>query len=87
MNFRSKKAAFLILGITAIVCSKVLFFSFNDPQGPNLLIVGMMAVILYALSLAIYVFKTPTKLDDLKRLLAGILIQVLAVTGLYFLLS
>lgn len=43
-----------ILGVVAIICSRTMFSFFNDPEGPNLLVVMVMAVIIYVLSLALY---------------------------------
>lgn len=41
----------VILIITALFCSKVLFFFFNDREGPNLLMVIVTACVIYFLSL------------------------------------
>jgi hypothetical protein len=87
MYFKSKKISLLLLGVTAIICSRVLFFLFNDPEGPNLLVVIGMAVIVYFLSLAVYVYYPSTKLTGFKRLLLVILIQILIVTVFYFFLN
>ena len=84
MHFNSKKTSLLILAITAIICSRILFSLFNDPEGPNLLVVMGMAAIIYVLSLAGYVFYPPTKEDGPKRLSLLIFIQVLVITGFYF---
>jgi hypothetical protein len=71
-----------------------MFFLFNDPEGPNLLVVMGMAAIIYVLSLAAYLFTPARKLGgassdfrDLKVLLLVILFQILLVTGFYFCLS
>lgn len=83
MYYISKKTSLLILAITSLVCSRTLFFFFNDPEGPNLLVVTIMAAIIYALSLAVYFFKKfPT--TGLKRLLLTVLIQIVIVVGFYF---
>lgn len=82
--FDSKKFYLLILAGTSIVCSKVLFFLFNDPEGPNLLIVTVLATILYFLSLIIYSF---LPLANPKRLSSVIFIQMLIITGFYFCLK
>ena len=82
MYFKSKKISLLILGITAIVCSRVMFLFFNDPEGPNLLVVMVMAVIVYFLSLTAYLFG-PSRSRGFKRLLLAILIQIIIVTGFY----
>src|ERR1700743_2590548 len=86
MYFKSKKISLLMLGVTAIICSRMLFFFFNDPEGPNLLIVAGLAMAVYFLSVAVYVF-SPSRINSLKRLLAVIFIQVLSVAGLYFCLK
>lgn len=85
MYFTSKKVSLLILGITAIASSKVLFALFNDPEGPNLLIVTVMALILFFLSWATYLFNFST--TGLKRLLLAIAVQILLVAGLYLFLK
>lgn len=81
MNISSKKTSHVILGITAIACSKVLFFLFNDPEGANLLIVVVMALILYFLSLSVYAFKLQT--TPTKKLLIAVCIQILLVGVFY----
>jgi len=73
----------MILGVTAIICSRMLFFFFNDPEGPNLLIVAAFAMVVYFLSFAAYVF-SPSKIKGLKRLSLVICIQILSVIGIYF---
>ena len=90
MHFKSKKTSLLILGLTAIVCSRVMLLSFNDPEGPNLLVVMGMAVIIYFLSLTVYLFDPSTKhlsrssFTDIKRLLLAIFTQIVIVTSFYF---
>jgi hypothetical protein len=84
MIFKSKKYSLLILGATSLVCSRLLFSLFNDPEGPNLLVVTVMAAILYAASLTIYAFGSPAATS--KRFWLAILIQIILVTGLYFFL-
>jgi hypothetical protein len=73
----------MILAATAIICSRVLFFFFNDPEGPNLLIVAGLALPVYFLSSAAYIF-SPSKISGIKRLSAAICIQILLVIALYF---
>jgi len=85
MYFKSKKISLLVLGITALICSRALFFFFDDPEGPNLLIVTVMALILYFVSLTVYRFNL--SLTGLKKLLLAICIQVLLAGGLYVCLS
>lgn len=77
----SKKNELFVLGATSIVFSKLVFFFFDDPEGPNLLVVMGFAAILYFLSLAVYAFLSPA--NSLKLPLA-ILAQSVFVIGLYF---
>ena len=79
------KTSLLILGITSLVCSRAMFYFFNDPEGPNLLVVTVMALIVFFPSLAAYSF-VPS-VTGLKRLLVAIAVQVMIVTGAYLLLS
>jgi hypothetical protein len=85
MFLKSKRGSLLIMGITALICSRALFALFNDPEGPNLLVVVVMAAILYLASLAVFVFGVP--ISGLKRLLIAVFIQVLLAAALYFVLT
>ena len=77
----SKKASSLLLVITAFVCSRTLFFLFNDPEGPNLLIVTVLALLLYGASVIAWRFIPATNTS--KKLLFAICTQLLIVTALY----
>lgn len=83
LYFKSKKVSLIMLAITAIICSRMLFFFFNDPEGPNLLIVVGLALVVYILSYLVYMF-SPFKMKGIQRLFAVICIQILLVIGLYF---
>jgi hypothetical protein len=83
MNFKSKKISLVILGATAILCSRILFFFFNDTEGPNLLIVGGLAMVIYFLSFAAYVFISSKK-NGLEKISVIVCMQILFVIGLYF---
>lgn len=83
LYFKSKAFSLTVLAIAAIICSRALFLFFNDSEGPNLLIVAVMALVVYFLSLAAYVFG-PSKLNGIKRLSVAISIQILSVIALYF---
>ena len=80
MNFNEKRTSLLLLGITALVSSRTLFFLFHDPEGPNLLVVTILAVILYVTSFIVWRFIPAT---TIKKLLLAICTQILIVTGLY----
>ena len=86
VNSKSKNISLVILGATAILCSRTLFFFFNDPEGPNLLIVGGLALAIYLLSFAAYVF-VPSKMKGLKKLSVIVCVQILSVIGLYFIMK
>lgn len=83
MYLASKKVSLLILGLTAIACSRLMFVFFDDPEGPNLLVVMVAAAVVYALSLAVYI---PSSTTPAKKLVLAILTQILLVTGFYFFL-
>ena len=85
MYFKSKKTSLIILGLTAILCSRGMFALFNDPEGPNLLIVLVGAAIIYFLSLTTYLFNL--SIIGLKRLLLAIATQVIVVIVLYLFLN
>jgi len=85
MYFKSKKLSLVVLGITALVFSRALFLFFNDPEGPNLLVVVGTAVLVYGVSLVAYLFSfLASSRIILKRFLIGIFLQLLVVAGLYF---
>jgi hypothetical protein len=75
MYFKSKKTSLLILGITSIICSRTMFVFFDDPEGPNLLIVFVAALVIFLVSLSAFVFR----LSDLAKLGLAILIQILTI--------
>ena len=81
MPFESKKAPLLVLVIAAFACSRTLFFFFNDPEGPNLLIVSVLALLLFGASFIVWRFIPATTAS--KKLLFAISTQLLIVTGLY----
>jgi hypothetical protein len=62
-----------------------MFIFFNDPEGTNLLVSAGMALIVYLLTLATYVFN-PLAIGQ-KKLLLTIFIQILMVVALYFCLK
>jgi hypothetical protein len=80
MPSASTKTSLLLLVITALVCSRTLFFFFHDPEGPNLLIVTVLALILYSASFIAWRFIPATAS---KKILFAICTQLLIVTGLY----
>ncbi len=83
MLFASRKRTLLILGVPAVLLSFALFHSFDDPEGPNLLVIAVGAAIIYGVSLAAYAFAT--SVTDAKRFGLAIIVQILTVFILYFL--
>ncbi|MBE9666245.1 hypothetical protein [Mucilaginibacter boryungensis] len=83
LYFKSKAISLTLLAATALVCTRMLFFLFNDPEGQNLLIVMVFALGIYAVSTAAYLL-TPLSIKGIARLVAVVGIQVLAVVVLYF---
>ena len=81
MFLKINRISLLILGITALVCSRVLFTFFNDQEGPNLLVIGVLALVIYLLSVVV-LFKLPA--GSRTKLQLAIFIQVAIVVGLYF---
>jgi hypothetical protein len=83
MNLYSKKTILVVVGATGLIISRMLFFFFDDPEGPNLLVVVALAMGLFLLSYAVYQL-SPLGVKAYMRLFAAICIQILAVVGLYF---
>ncbi len=50
MNFNSKRTSLIVLGITSLIASRAFYYFVHDPEGPNLLIVVVLAAIIYLLS-------------------------------------
>lgn len=94
MDLKAKETALLALGVSAVTCSRVMFALFNDPEGPNLLVVGVMAAFIYLVALAIYLFNPIVKgsIIDLslassigrRSVLKVLVIQLLTTGVLYF---
>lgn len=83
LYFKSKNISLVILAVTAMACSRTLFFFFNDAEGPNALIVAVLTLAVFAVSSVAYLFIS-SPINGVKRLLAAICIQILLVAGLYF---
>lgn len=86
MRFNSKNISLLILVITAILSSRTMLLLLNDPEGPNLLVVMGLAVIIYCLSLVVYLCNPSTNIHP-KMLVLMIFVQIVLATGLYFCLN
>lgn len=84
MHVDSRKTSLCILGITSLLSSRLFFVFVNDPEGPNLLIVTVLAVVLFVPSLVVYA--RSNTVSSFRRLLLPIMVQVVLVACLYFFL-
>lgn len=82
--FSRANRSLLILVVTAFLCSRALFALFADPEGPNLLVVTVMAAILWGVSSAGYLSNFVPSLAGRKRMLAAIVLQMVVAAGFYF---
>lgn len=57
MNLTTKKTSLIILAIVSLLCSRAVFFFLNDPEGPNLLIVTVLAAVIFLAALPFVVRK------------------------------
>lgn len=80
-----KNACFpLILVGTATVCSRAVFASIKDPEGPNFVVVIILAALIWLLSLMFYLSDVFSTLSKPKRLLLMLAFQVILAGGLSF---
>lgn len=54
MTLTSKKVSLVLLFILSLILSRTVFWFIDDPEGPNLLIVTVLAIIIYACLLGLY---------------------------------
>lgn len=85
MYFKSKKVTLIILAITAMLCSRAMFVFIDDPEGPNLLVVTVVALFIYFSSLLSYLFRL--EFTGAQRLLLVVFIQFLIAFFAYLLLK
>jgi hypothetical protein len=78
----SKTSSLVILALTATAFSRIIFTLFKDPEGPNLLVVMVTAVIIFGLSLI--TFGLSAKQEGKKKLLFPLVTQ-LVVVGIFYL--
>lgn len=76
----------LIPALTAAILSRLMFSFLNDPEGPNLLIVIVMAVVIYVSSRVICMYFVSIKQTEIKGVLLQIVFQVLVAAILCFIL-
>jgi hypothetical protein len=83
MRVDFKNRSLLVQAITAVACSRIMFALFQDPEGPNLLVVTGMAAVIYVVSAAFYLSNICPWLTGFKRSSAAVFIQILVATGFY----
>lgn len=82
-----KYIPYLILVVTAMIFSRGIFYLFNDPEGPNLLIVTAFAAIIFAVSLGGNYFHSGTfAIKGTVRIVIGIVVQVITAAIIYWVL-
>lgn len=89
----SPKLSLLILGIAALLFARTTLLAFDDPEGPNLLIVVVLTGLAYFLSLAIYLYNpvakravsdlSLTSATGLKNSLLIVLVQIVILAIFY----
>ena len=83
MNVVSNKSMLVALGVTAFVTSRTTFFFIDDPEGPNLLIVSVLAAVLFGVSMSVFWYKT--SLGSRALFMLAVVLQVVTAVVLYFL--
>jgi hypothetical protein len=83
MFLGSKKTSLAILALTSLTFARLFFLLINDPEGPNLIVVTGLGVIIFAASLALYIFFPPARKHELRKLLPTLLFQMMLVAGFY----
>ncbi len=94
MKLQTRTQSRVVLITTALLCSRSLFYFFEDPEGPNLLVVGVIAAIIYGLSTVLYRYRYFVRGDvtavpgstevSVSGVVCVIVIQSIATVVLYF---
>lgn len=87
MMFESRKVRFVIATLSAFFLSGGMLRLFNDPEGPNLLIVAVFAVPLLIASMAVHAFNLIPSRPGYQKLLLAIALQIVAAAIIYVALS
>ena len=81
MYFKFKRSTLLILGLTSVVLSRAIFFLIDDPEGPNLLIVMVLAAFIFLLLLLVRTVLTKHRMG--RHRLIGVILVILGFLWLY----
>lgn len=60
-----------------------MFALFNDPEGPNLLVVTVMAAVIFLISSAVYLSNVYPSLTGVKRSSVAMFVQIFVTTCFY----
>lgn len=82
MILQPKNIQLLILILTSVVVSRTVLISLEDPEGPNLLVVGFVAMFIYLASLVLLVNRFVSEVRQ--KVLLLILMQVVIGIVLYY---
>lgn len=74
----------IFLVILSLLSSRLFFALFDDPEGPNLLIVVVMAVVLFVASIFVSKYSKLKELSGLQKFGVHTVMQIIVVLILYF---
>jgi hypothetical protein len=83
MNLQSKMGSRITLAIAALVVSRGMFSMFDDPEGPNLLIVVVAALVIYFVSQGVYSLLPLTWRENSGKVFTLIALQGAVAFSLY----
>ena len=86
MAFSLGNGSLLVLAITAFACARAVFVVIADPEGPNLLVVAVLAVLLFLVSAGFYVSRLLPALAGIGRAAAALVLQAAIAAGLALML-
>jgi uncharacterized membrane protein len=76
----------LLLALTAAICSRATFAMLDDPEGPNLIVITSLTVIIFLAAIVAYISGTFPALTGFKRVFSIIPIQILTAATIYLIL-
>lgn len=82
----NQKYLVLMLAVPAVLCSRTVFALFHDPEGPNVLVVIMLATVIYLVAAAAYLSNLLPSLTGFKRGLAAVFVQIVVATSIFLIL-
>lgn len=85
MNIPASTRSIVLLAAISLVVSRGTLALFDDPEGPNVLVVVLGAVALFVPSM-IFVLSSRIALTGYKKLAAAVVLQIVLAAGLYLVL-